>query len=231
MTAQTDEKMKERLALIRPLFGLDAALAVTDPLGSLPPPLPEETACLSPNAVEKRRREFAAGRTAARAAMADLGLPQRAIPVGPKRAPVWPAGVTGSITHTRSCAAAVAALEGDDLRALGIDLEEDTPLEEKLVPSICSLREQDWLKRQENPGQMAKVIFSAKEAAYKCQYFLSGRFFGFDGMELELDTSRGHFVAEFTGDQPPFAKGARIAGCFAIGAGLIATGAELRAGV
>lgn len=230
MTAPTDERTRERLALIRPLFGLDVALAVSDPLGSPPAPLPEEAACLSPNAVEKRRSEFAAGRAAARAAMADLGLPPRAIPVGPKRAPVWPAGVTGSITHTRSCAAAVAALAGEGLRALGIDLEEDTPLEDKLVSAICSPRERDWLAGQDNPGQMAKVIFSAKEAAYKCQYMISGRFFGFDGMELELDTARGHFIAAFTGDQPPFAKGTQIAGCFTIGAGLIVTGAELRKG-
>ncbi len=230
MTAQTDDSKSERLALIRPLFGLDVALALYDPQGDLPLPLPEEAACLSPNAVSKRRREFAAGRAAARAAMADLGLPPCAIPVGPKRAPVWPTGVTGSITHTRSCAAAVAALPGEDLRALGIDVEEDTPLENKLIPSICSPREQDWLKRQENPGQMAKVIFSAKEAAYKCQYAISERFFGFDGMELELDTARGHFLAEFTGEQPPFAKGTKIAGCYAIGAGLITTGAELRTG-
>lgn len=230
MTAQADENMNGRLALIRPLFGLDVALAVTDPQGSLPAPLPEEAACLSPNTVEKRRREFAAGRAAARAAMADLGLPAHPIPVGPKRAPVWPAGVTGSITHTRSCAAAVAALAGEDLRALGIDVEEDTPLEDKLLPSICSPREQNWLNQQENPGRLAKVIFSAKEAAYKCQYVLSARFFGFDGMELQLDTARGQFLAEFTSDQPPFAKGAGIAGRFAIGDGLIVTAAELRAG-
>lgn len=228
MTAATDDNTQERLALIRPLFGLDVALAVSDPLNSPPPLLPEEAACLPPSAVGKRRREFAAGRAAARAAMADLGLPVQAIPVGPKRAPVWPDGVTGSITHTRSCAAAVAALAGEEVRALGIDVEEDTPLEDKLLPAICSEREQVWLKQQENPGQMAKVIFSAKEAAYKCQYMLSGRFFGFDGMELHLDTDRGRFIAEFTGDQPPFAAGNRITGCFAIGAGLIVTAAELR---
>lgn len=223
LTTQT----AERLALARPLFGADVALAVSNPLDNPPAPFAAELACLSPNAVDKRRREFAAGRAAAHAAMVDLGSQPLPILIGEKRAPIWPDGLTGSITHTLSCAMAVVA-RNSDLRALGIDVEEDTPLADNLLPAICSEQEQHWLQAQANPGQLAKVIFSAKEAAYKCQYTLSERFFGFDGMELVLDLEQGNFQACFTAEQPPFAQGTVIKGRFAIGAGVIVTSAEMR---
>ncbi|MEP2718650.1 4'-phosphopantetheinyl transferase superfamily protein [Pseudophaeobacter sp.] len=232
MTAETSTLERERLtqvrhSLVRPLFGDDIALAVSNPLGNPAAPLAEEVACLTPTAVPKRRNEFAAGRAAAHQAMRQLGLPVQAIPVGENRAPVWPQGIVGSITHTRSCAMAVLAHQGE-VRALGIDVEEDKPLATDLWPAICSDREQDWLRAQGDPGQMAKLIFSAKEAAYKCQYTLSERFYGFEGMELTVDTAERRFSARFCADQPPFAAGECIGGRFAIGAGLIVTTAELR---
>jgi len=227
MSTALTTQIAERLALARPLFGTDVALAVSNPLDTPPAPFAAELTCLSPNAVDKRRREFAAGRAAAHAAMIDLGRLPQAILVGDKRAPIWPDGLVGSITHTRSCAMAVVA-HSRDLCALGIDVEEDTPLADNLLPAICSEQEQHWLQKQVNPSQLAKVIFSAKEAAYKCQYTLSERFFGFDGMELVLDLEQGNFQACFTAEQPPFAQGTAIEGRFAIGAGVIVTSAEMR---
>ncbi|MCF6432117.1 4'-phosphopantetheinyl transferase superfamily protein [Leisingera sp. MMG026] len=224
---EAENKLAKRLALVRPLFAADVALAGADPLGAPPAPLAEEAAGLSPNAVIKRRTEFAAGRSAAHQAMRQLGLTPAPVPVGRDRAPVWPKGLVGSITHTKSCAMAVLAHEGD-VQGLGIDVEEDTPLKDELLPAICSEREQAWLKRQDNPGQMAKMIFSAKEAAYKCQYTLSRAFYGFDGMELEFDLAAAAYRAVFTADRPPFVRGEAVSGRFAIGAGLIITTAEIR---
>lgn len=217
----------ERLGLVRPLIGPNVALAVVDPLAAIPNPFEEELECLSTTAVDKRRREFAAGRAAAHRAMAQLDWQPQPILVGEKRAPVWPNGLTGSITHTHSCAMAIIA-RSKDMRSLGIDVEMDTPLADKLISAVCSDREQAWVQAQANPGQLAKVIFSAKEAAYKCQHTLSQRFFGFAGMELELDLAQGCFQACFTSEQPPFTRGDIIAGRFAIGAGVIVTTAELR---
>jgi 4'-phosphopantetheinyl transferase EntD len=222
----------ERYSMVRPLFAKDIALALSNPLGQPAAPLAEEAACLSPNAVAKRRREFAAGRDAAHQAMALLGAPVQAIPVAENRAPVWPAGLVGSISHTRSCAMAVVAHTGDmtagNIRGLGLDVEEDKPLADDLWPAICSPGEQDWLRAQPNPGQLAKLVFSAKEAAYKCQFTLSARYYGFDGMELSIDLEQGRFSARFCADQAPFSCGDCITGRFAIGAGLIVTTAELR---
>ncbi|AHD01687.1 4'-phosphopantetheinyl transferase family protein [Leisingera methylohalidivorans] len=224
---EAENKLAERLDLMRLLIAADVAVAGADPLAALPVPFAQEAAGLSPNAAAKRRNEFAAGRSAAHLAMKQLGLPPVPVPVGSDRAPVWPEGLVGSLTHTKSCAMAVLARTGD-VQALGIDIEEDTPLKDELLPAICSEREQAWLRRQDNPGQMAKVIFSAKEAAYKCQYTLSRAFYGFDGMELEFDLAAGAYQAVFTAGRPPFARGEAVGGRFAIGAGLIITTAEIR---
>lgn len=220
-------RLAERLALVRPLFAADVALGGADPLSSLPAPLPEEAACLSPNAVAKRRREFAAGRAAAHQAMQQLGLAPQPVPAGSDRAPRWPKGLTGSISHTRSCAMAVLARE-EAVQGLGIDLEEDRPLKDDLLPAICTPRERAWLQRQDNPGQLAKLTFCAKEAAYKAQYALSRAYYGFDGMELDIDLDAGSYRAIFTADRTPFARGEAVAGRFAIGAGLIMATAEIR---
>lgn len=241
MTATLDSQRSARhRALIRPLFAASVAVETCDPQDDPPAPFPSEAACLSPNAVDKRRREFAAGRAAAHRAMAALGLTAEPILIGPKRAPIWPTGLIGSISHCRSAAVAVAT-KGEDIQALGVDLEEDTPLSDDLIPQICRPAERAWLSRQANPGQLAKVIFSAKEAAYKCQYHLSQQFFGFEGMELDLTldnsacatsnhahvTLCGRFSACFTAERAPFLTGDRIEGRFAIGEGLIATAAQL----
>ena len=60
-------------------------------------------------AVEKRRREFSAGRTCARQALRELGCADAPIVHNQNGAPLWPPGIVGSITHSNTYAAAVAA--------------------------------------------------------------------------------------------------------------------------
>src|SRR5277367_2552834 len=62
-------------------------------------------------AVRARRTEFLAGRACARSALRKLadGRADDAIPIGPDRAPVWPAGIVGAITHAHGFAAAAVA--------------------------------------------------------------------------------------------------------------------------
>ena len=228
MTAALATRDQKRLEMIRPLFAADLAVAVTDPLGRNPEPLPPESACLSPRAIDKRRREFAAGRHAAHQAMQMLDHPVAPVLLAKDRSPIWPDGLIGGLTHTRSCAVAVLGRHGA-IRAVGVDAEEDTPLKDALLAEICSDRERAWLATQTDPLRLAKLIFSAKEAAYKCQYRLSETLFGFDRFETEWDLPRGRFRACFTADTAPFEKGDVLRGRFAIGHGLIVTGTELRA--
>ena len=51
-------------------------------------------------AVEKRRREFSAGRTCARQALRELGCADAPIVQDQNGAPLWPPGIVGSITHS-----------------------------------------------------------------------------------------------------------------------------------
>ncbi|WP_352542194.1 hypothetical protein [Mesorhizobium sp. M0018] len=55
-------------------------------------------------ALPLRGAEFLAGRAMADAALQALGQLTTEIPIGPDRAPVWPKGSVGSITHARGIA-------------------------------------------------------------------------------------------------------------------------------
>jgi 4'-phosphopantetheinyl transferase EntD len=148
---------------------------------------PEEAVALE-RAVEKRRREFVAGRVLARRALARLGASPAPIPRGDDRAPIWPNGYVGTISHTRSICAAAVARDGD-VRSLGLDVEDASPLAPELVARICTAPEEAWLAQLPGAerGRFGKLFFSAKEAFYKCQYPLTGRFLEFHDAELAID--------------------------------------------
>ena len=150
--------------------------------------LPEEQQFLA-RAVPKRVHEFAGGRACARAALAQLGFGGAALPVGPERAPVWPSGATGSITHTDGfCAAVVAATS--DISALGLDVEVLDSVKPHLWRRICSPEELATLQSSNDPEAAiaaATLIFSAKEAFYKCQHFLTGQWLGFSDVTITVE--------------------------------------------
>ncbi|WP_158569371.1 4'-phosphopantetheinyl transferase family protein [Pseudotabrizicola alkalilacus] len=172
-----------------------------------------------PGAVPARLREFAAGRFAARMAMAAIGNPAQAIPQGADRAPVWPVGLVGSITHTRAACLAMV-IPAATSRGIGIDLEADTPLEPDLWEAILRPEERAGMT-----GAQAKAVFCAKEAAYKAQYAISRTLYGFDAMRVEMQDD--HFSAVFVHSVPPFASGDRIAGRIVRAGGHVLTLAQL----
>ena len=122
-------------------------------------------------AVPKRMQEFAAGRLCARRALAEFGFVDYALKVAEDRQPMWPAGMVGSITHTTGFCAAVVARQRA-ATALGIDSEVVGRVNAEIWHKICVPVESAWvesLPAPQRPGAMA-LIFSAKEAFYKCQY-------------------------------------------------------------
>ncbi|MGH3196843.1 MAG: 4'-phosphopantetheinyl transferase family protein [Streptosporangiaceae bacterium] len=133
-----------------------------------------------------RRAEFTAGRLCARAALAGLGMPAAAILTGPAGQPQWPAGVTGSITHCpgyRACAVARAS----DVTAIGIDAEPDEDLPDGLISAVAAAPEQAWIRRQAATMPAVhweRLIFSAKEAAAKCWYPLTGQWPGWHDLTV-----------------------------------------------
>jgi 4'-phosphopantetheinyl transferase EntD len=140
-------------------------------------PLPPIEAQVVRNAVATRRQTFAAGRNAARAALGQLGV-QAVLPRRADGPPVWPAGLTGSIAHTGDwCLAAVARLS--DVRAVGVDLERAGGLAPDLVSEVLSPQEIAALGGDDPTGW-----FSAKEAAYKAQFMLTGRMLGFHDLTV-----------------------------------------------
>lgn len=156
------------------------------------------------HAVAKRRREFAAGRSMARAALRRLGVDAQAVPCAPDRSPQWPRGVVGSISHSGSwCAVAVA--RSTDVHALGIDVEDDRPVSVELMASICAPRELEWLQCQPHHerGVLAKVIFSAKEAVFKAQYPLTKSFVEVRDLTVKLDLLAQTWSATFEPGQQP----------------------------
>jgi len=148
-----------------------------------------------------RRREFLAGRWLARQAITQLGGTELAIGRGPSREPVWPAGFSGSITHSANGCFVVVARRVD-YPSLGVDLEEATALGEELWESVCTARELVALaaEPQELRGLCAKRIFSAKEAFYKYQYPLTGTFLEFQDVGVQFLPGGERFVATLLGE-------------------------------
>ncbi|MED5389131.1 MAG: 4'-phosphopantetheinyl transferase superfamily protein [Pseudomonadota bacterium] len=133
------------------------------------------------SAVPKRRTEYLAGRWCAREALRMLdieGLPA----MGKDRAPAWPAGTVGSITHSKGTAEVMVA----DARywlAVGLDTEQWLTAEraDRLCRELLTAEERDSL-RGLTPMQRANritLIFSAKESLFKALYPLTGKRFYF----------------------------------------------------
>lgn len=153
-------------------------------------------------AVDARRREFTTGRACARQALARLGLPAAPIASGPRGEPLWPAGVVGSITHCaryRACAVAHA----HDVRAIGIDAEPDAPLPAGVLATIAGERERRALPRLDGGVCWDRVLFSAKEAAYKACFALTGGGLRFDDADVRIDAPGGTFAVRLLGPGRP----------------------------
>lgn len=187
--------------------------------------LTEAEAALMAKAVPKRRREYTAGRVLARRAAAKLGLGPIEVLPREDRAPAWPTGVVGSITHTRGHVA-VALARADAFRGVGLDVEQAEPLKLRLWDTICTDEDRAMLARHDEPerSRLAKIVFSAKEAAYKAQFAITEQFLGFSAMHIDLDVENARFVATFrqeAGDA--FRPGDTLTGRFVRTERLVAT--------
>ena len=179
--------------------------------------------------VAKRRDEFVAGRTNARRALAALGVAPVPIPIGPRRAPVWPAGIAGSISHCKGYCIAVAA-HARDFAGVGIDVELDEPISEGVAARICFGTELDDRGAVERRIGMdlPKLLFSIKESVYKAYFPLAETFLDFSDVSVELDRDDDAFVAHLTSTESPSAAGARtFRGRFVRAAGIVASWAVI----
>lgn len=148
--------------------------------------------------VPGRRDEFVAARACARRALGDLGLAEAAVPVGPEREPLWPAGVVGSITHCEGYRAA-AVTRDPRTAGVGIDAEPDVALTERVAGLVVSAADRGAAVHEDLPERWETVVFSAKEAVYKAWWPLHRRWLDFADVHLELrgdGTFHGHVLVE-----------------------------------
>jgi 4'-phosphopantetheinyl transferase EntD len=216
-----------RSDLIRGRFGPGTAVSGLDIASCDGALFPEEAHAVA-RAVPARVQEFTAGRVAARRAMAALGVAAQPVPMAPDRAPVWPAGIVGSLSHADGFAAAVVA-QSATAASLGLDLEEEAGLEPLLWDAVLIAEERAFLAAQPEAARnrLARLIFSAKECAYKAQYPLTGALLEFSALQIGLELETCKFTAVFRQRTGCFEGGAVLNGRFAAGYGLIVTAMEL----
>ncbi len=140
-------------------------------------------------ASERRRREFVGGRACARAALALLGREPVALPMGSDGAPLWPAGIVGSITHKGAYRAAAVA-RADALGGIGLDAEVDADLPPGVLGRLATPGELEMVDalRRDRPGRAwDRLLFSAKEAAVKAAHAPPREVPGLEATEVRLD--------------------------------------------
>ncbi|MCW3840202.1 4'-phosphopantetheinyl transferase superfamily protein [Micromonospora yasonensis] len=218
---------------MRDLLPPAVAVAVAGPADWSGELLPAERACLGDRAVAGRRRDFTAGRVCARRALAGLGLPPAPIPSAPDRSPVWPAGVVGTITHTRDyCAAAVA--HAAELRSVGMDAERHRSLNPGVRRKVCLPEEEAELARLPAGVPWPTVLFSIKETVYKAWWPVVGTWLDFHDARVTLDPDAGTFTARIAPGRLDAALAtdlpASIDGRFAVDADLVRSAAVLVTG-
>jgi 4'-phosphopantetheinyl transferase EntD len=162
----------------------------------------------------KRRREFATGRLLAREALARLGVRGFALVNGEDRAPVWPEGIAGTITHCDT-RAAVAVGWRAEVGTVGLDLEHRAGLARRLWRMTLLPEEVAFLETRPAAEReaWALTLFSAKEALYKAQYPVSREYMGFSALRVELEPDAtaphgpGRLRCVFRRDVGPFPAG------------------------
>ncbi len=107
--------------------------------------------------------------------------------------PLWPAGVVGSISHSKlSCVIAIATWE--NYRAVGVDVEQLNRITPRVIERITTtndLLESSVLSKYE----LSTLIFSAKESLFKLLYPDVKHYFGFKSASL-IKVSSTHFTMQ-----------------------------------
>src|SRR3979409_1362013 len=164
-------------------------------------PLSPETRSRLPQALrratEKRQRELLAGRWCAEEALQCLGAGSTHVAMAEDRAPTWPDGVVGSITHTGDFAAAAVAWAAD-IAAIGIDSEQIIdPATARDIAEICMVDETTLFREAHGRSfcEFCTFVFSAKEAVFKCLFPLTRKFLEFSDVRItSFDWNRKCFA-------------------------------------
>ena len=151
--------------------------------------LPLHNIALPPNHrfSQKRLADFSTGRYCAIKALEQLGIQDAIIPIGDERAPIWPEGIVGSISHCDSLIGAIVAKSSDHI-SLGLDIEEIGRVTPDLWDLVFTENEKNYLFRLSDEDILVQstAIFSIKEAFYKFQHPLTKTYLDFLDVEVAL---------------------------------------------
>ncbi|EPF0314948.1 enterobactin synthase subunit EntD [Enterobacter chuandaensis] len=134
------------------------------------------------DAGRKRKADHLAGRIAAMHALNERTIPA----IGPSGEPLWPEGVSGSITHSGTQAMAVVTQHP---ALIGIDCEAILPENEarEIKDGILDEQEERVLCRAGYPFALALTLaFSAKESLFKALFPQVQTYMGFDCARVTL---------------------------------------------
>ncbi|MGH3653800.1 4'-phosphopantetheinyl transferase family protein [Glutamicibacter sp.] len=159
-------------------------------------------------AVPERQQEFRTVRVCARRALARLGHAGVALVPDEKRAPIWPAGVVGSMTHCAGFRAAAVA-SANDIRGVGIDAELHASLPAEILDIILLPEEQVMAAElsAHHPGiAWDRLIFSAKESVFKAWFPLTRQWLDFLECRILIDAQAHRFQASIRARGPVAAE-------------------------
>ncbi|VVM62857.1 hypothetical protein PS645_01355 [Pseudomonas fluorescens] len=170
--------------------------------------------------VAKRQAEFLAGRVCARAALLALDALDFTPTIGEDRAPVWPAHISGSITHSNGRAAAIVARKRD-WRGLGMDLENllEPERAERLAGEILTPAELQRMAAgpQDQVALRVTLTFSVKESLFKALYPIVRQRFYFEHAEVLEWTEHGEVRLRLLTDlSSEWRKGTELNAQFAV---------------
>ena len=124
------------------------------------------------------------------------------------RIPVWPAGVVGSITHSRELALAMVGRD-DAVAGTGVDLEREHRVDARVAAQVLSAEERRRLSEED----WRTMLFAAKEAVYKAVNPLVGEFLAFADVEVSANRD-GTFAAVTTRPRKSTSRIRKGRGCF-----------------
>jgi 4'-phosphopantetheinyl transferase EntD len=183
-------------------------------------------------AVAERRREFGTVRYCARRALRQIGVPAAPILPDGDRAPRWPAGVVGSMTHCAGYRAAAVARRGE-LCGLGIDAEPHAALPDAAPDLVMREDERARLLALADAYpelHWDRILFCAKEAVYKAWFPLTRRWLDFADVSTTVRLD-GTFRARLR-VRGPHVAGVDLdafSGRWMVGRGLVVAATSLRA--
>jgi len=182
--------------LTRRLFPACVRVAEMDPSEADPSRLHPAEQRQIERAAPGRRREYSAGRLLARSLLDSLGAAAAPLLNGPDRAPAWPAGFVGSISHCPTLCAVVVA-PTPDICAVGVDVEPAAALAADIEPLVLTARDRDSIAQLPPPIRAlgSRLVFSAKEAFYKALYPTTGVFLDFTQAWVTFATEESFTVA------------------------------------